>query len=116
MQAWVAGVSIVMFGILITAVAANQHAAPARLLSSRWLLLLGNASFAIYILQTPVRYWVGRIFSGNLSIVGKLLYAPSLIILSVVVFLYFEEPIRKWIRNRATRRQSPRPTSPIWAQ
>lgn len=98
---WVAPVATVFFGLLIIGVAANEDSRVARVLSNRWLMLAGAASYALYILQFPVRYWVGQLFTGSAEIVGRLLYVPVLIAISFVVFLYVEEPLRERLRQKA---------------
>ena len=98
---WVAPVATICFGLLIIGVAANEDSRIARVLSNRWLMLAGAASYALYILQYPVRYWVGQLFTGSAEIFGRLLYVPLLMAISIVVFLYFEEPVRERLRQKA---------------
>ncbi len=98
---WVAPVATIGFGLLIIGVAANEDSRIARVLSNRWLMLAGAASYALYMLQFPVRYWVGQLFTGSAELVGRLLYVPLLMAISVVVFLYFEEPLRERLRRKA---------------
>ena len=97
---WVAGAATVLFGALIIAVASNRSPVVTRLLGHRYLVLAGAASYALYILQTPVRYWMNLAFAGEHELLVRVLYPPILIILSVVVFKIFEEPVREWIRRR----------------
>src|SRR5262249_19623253 len=68
----------------------------ARLFSSGPLVLLGGASYAIYLLQYPVRAWTKLLFSGlGASLLGSLLTPVLLIAFSIAVYLFWEEPIRK---------------------
>ncbi|WP_217578290.1 acyltransferase [Mesorhizobium sp. GbtcB19] len=78
-----------------------------RALSYKPLVLLGNASYARYILQIPVRKCIPVIFAGEWDWVGSLLYQPLLIAISVVVFIAVEEPARKLLRSSIPRRASP---------
>jgi peptidoglycan/LPS O-acetylase OafA/YrhL len=92
---------IVPFALLIASLA-NQTGPLARLLSTRILVLLGSASYAVYLLQLPV-----RIYSRLL--VAKLPHAPVdldaflspgvLLLFSVLIFLFWEEPARKFLRK-----------------
>lgn len=92
---------IVPFALLIASLAC-QTGLLARLLSTRILVLLGSASYAVYLLQLPV-----RIYSRLL--VAKLPHAPAdldafmspclLLLLSVLIFLLWEEPARKFLRK-----------------
>jgi peptidoglycan/LPS O-acetylase OafA/YrhL len=70
----------------------------ARLFSSGPLVLLGGASYAIYLLQYPVRAWTKLLFSGagaSLSFLGSVLTPVLLIVFSIAVFRFWEEPIRR---------------------
>lgn len=78
-----------------------------RALSYRPLLLLGNASYALYILQIPVRGWTLVIFAGEWDRVGRLLYQPLAIAISVAVFILLEEPARRLLRGSIPKRASP---------
>lgn len=97
---WAAPIAATLFGVLIAAVSVNRDSLAARMLSNRLLLLGGGASYALYILQMPVRYWIGQVATGDLALIGRALYAPSLVVVSVLVFLYFEEPVRERLRKR----------------
>jgi peptidoglycan/LPS O-acetylase OafA/YrhL len=82
---------------------------PARLFSSGPLVLLGGASYAIYLLQYPVRAWTKMFFSyagTSLSFVGNVLTPAILIVFSIAVFRYWEEPARKFLHPARVRRSS----------
>jgi peptidoglycan/LPS O-acetylase OafA/YrhL len=93
----------------------------ARILSSNMLVLLGGASYSIYLLQIPVRLWTHRFLSraGAADSIDAVVSPILLVAISVLVFLAWEEPARRWIRNRfrasqKTRRSSsPAPVSPM---
>ena len=97
---WAAPITATLFGLLIAAVAVNRDTLAARILSNRLLLLGGGASYSLYILQMPVRYWIGQVVTGDFALIGRALYAPSLVVISILVFLYFEEPVREQLRKR----------------
>lgn len=70
---------------------------PARLFSSRPLVLLGGASYAIYLLRYPVRAWTKLLFSyagPSFSVLSTVLTPALLIAFSIAVFRYWEEPAR----------------------
>ncbi len=74
----------------------------ARLLSTRTMMLLGGASYSIYLLQYPVRGWTRILFSlgpPRASTLGQILTPVILVIFSIVVFLYWEEPSRRTLRR-----------------
>jgi peptidoglycan/LPS O-acetylase OafA/YrhL len=71
---------------------------PAKLFSSGPLVLLGGASYAIYLLQYPVRAWTKLLFSyaePSFSLLGSVVSPILLIAFSIAVFRYWEEPVRK---------------------
>jgi peptidoglycan/LPS O-acetylase OafA/YrhL len=74
----------------------------AKLLSTRLFILLGGASYSIYLLQSPVRellrQYVGRSHPG----LDAALSPALLICFSILVFLYYEEPIREQLRGALT--------------
>jgi peptidoglycan/LPS O-acetylase OafA/YrhL len=95
---------------LIMASAAHPKSWWSRALSNRLMVLLGGASYSLYILQNGVRSIMSQLFEGHAEIIGRLAYAPCLILLSLLVFKGFEEPIRRWTQRRfaglAARRAS----------
>jgi len=85
------------FGALILAVALGLPVvAPA--LSSPLLLLLGEASFGLYILQSPV--WSGwrRLGLGLSPGVDLVAFCCVLVAISVAVHRLVELPARRWLR------------------
>lgn len=81
---------------------AYQRGPLAWILSTRLFTLLGGASYAVYLLQLPVRIWT------RLA-VAKIAHAPHdldaflspavLLLASILVFLFWEEPARKLLRK-----------------
>jgi peptidoglycan/LPS O-acetylase OafA/YrhL len=96
-----ASVVVIPFAILMMSLA-YQKGLIAHLLSKRVVILLGGASYAVYLLQLPTRIYTRLIFA-------KILHGPHdldaflspclLLILSVMVFLFWEEPARKFLRR-----------------
>ena len=98
--AWVS-IAVVPFAILILSLA-HQSGPLARILSTRILVLLGSASYAVYLLQLPTRIYTRMIFAQVLHAPHNLdafLSPCLLLILSVLVFLFWEEPARKFLRK-----------------
>lgn len=97
---WVA-TATVLAGVLILELARNQSAINS-FLSSKALLLLGGASYALYLLQGPVRAWsdmlIGdpfdRFLSPLISIAG-----------AIAVFLSIEQPARAYLLKAYWRRR-----------
>jgi peptidoglycan/LPS O-acetylase OafA/YrhL len=72
--------------------------------------LLGRSSYAFYLLHWPVILYIGkpvlehRWFAGhhNSYVLFVLLICT---LLSVLIFLFYEEPMRRWIRRWGTREE-----------
>jgi peptidoglycan/LPS O-acetylase OafA/YrhL len=91
-----------------------------RLLGSRLLVLLGEASFAVYILQVPTHALaraIARAGSGagvtapssvETSPAFILIYSALLIVASVAALKLVEQPARRWLRKQLAPRTSAR--------
>jgi peptidoglycan/LPS O-acetylase OafA/YrhL len=92
------------FGALVYSLAASPSSTIARFLAHRWLLLLGGASYAIYLLHFPANQYGRSIFAA----IGRradtpvyaLIYMIVVILISIGVFLWYEEPARRYLRRR----------------
>jgi peptidoglycan/LPS O-acetylase OafA/YrhL len=74
----------------------------AKILSTRLMVLLGGASYAVYLLQFPVRSWTRTIFGqlpGAAQPFGAPLTPLILVLFSIAVFRFWEEPARRWLRR-----------------
>jgi peptidoglycan/LPS O-acetylase OafA/YrhL len=67
------------------------------MLSSRAAVFLGKSSYAMYILHVPVLWWVRRL-SPDLA---PGVYVALVILLSMLVYRFFEEPASRYIRALA---------------
>jgi peptidoglycan/LPS O-acetylase OafA/YrhL len=76
-------------------------------LTSPLFILLGEASYSMYILHIPLRYcWDNLIDALRLSLTPWLnypLYFGFVVVVSVVVFRQVETPLRKWIAGERAR-------------
>ena len=89
----------VLIGLLIALLHVSDTAI-GRLLGSRWLYVLGSASYALYLLANPVHGYL-RLVLPDLA--GRLVALPVTILVSVLVWRYFEDPARRLItRLRVT--------------
>jgi peptidoglycan/LPS O-acetylase OafA/YrhL len=72
---------------------------PIRWLSAKWLVVLGEASYGLYLIHVPVLHAVTALhLSGSVS--DYPLYLGVCIALSVLSFYFFETPARRWILHR----------------
>lgn len=81
-----------------------------RLLAAPWLVLLGEASYSMYILHMPVREWFEAAGRAGLPLPADgtlrfVLYLVLLTALSIVMFVAVERPLSKGLRHWWQRRQ-----------
>ncbi len=100
---WVSLV-VLTFALLIYSLASSEGGVFS-FLSNPLMILLGGASYSIYLLQLPVRDWVRTLGSGHFL---NRLQAPItpfvLILFSILVFRVWEEPARKAVRGWLVRK------------
>jgi peptidoglycan/LPS O-acetylase OafA/YrhL len=77
----------------------NSQWLPARLMSAPWLVVLGQASYGLYLFHIPV-FDLFEFFGWNRTAALFPVYLAVSIGLSVVSFYKFETPVRKWILRR----------------
>jgi peptidoglycan/LPS O-acetylase OafA/YrhL len=75
----------------------------ARILSTRPLVLLGRASYSLYIFQLPVWLGLTKLVGGDVYRLNyTLLYLAVLVLISVAVYRFVEEPCNRLIRTIST--------------
>ncbi len=95
---------VTLASALLIGVFAHEAGALSRLLRQRWLVLLGESSYALYL-------WHHMLMLEARSATpwqGALVIA-SIVLLSVVTYLYVESPARRLISRVALRQASPVP-------
>jgi len=103
------GMLMPLFAGLIWALSATPTAL-SRWLSCRWLFALGNASYALYLIHSPILdvfqylHWVSLSFYA--------VYVVLCVGLSLLSFHYFETPIRLWLVDRFSQKH-PAPQNSI---
>lgn len=83
-----------------------------RWLGRPWLVLLGESSFALYLLHVPLRDWIS--FAWNRLGLRESSYFPALaalamggvILVSVIVFHFFERPLLFWLKSRLAKKRT----------
>jgi peptidoglycan/LPS O-acetylase OafA/YrhL len=90
-----AGLLSPIFAMVIWA-CSGSTSLPARLLSVRWLVVLGEASFGLYLIHIPVLHLFEALHWDNVRALYPV-YLATCIGLSVVSFYWLETPTRKWI-------------------
>lgn len=76
-----------------------------RVLCARWLVILGEASFALYMIhQLALRYFEDGFGTGLLVHVAS---ACLCVVLSVGLWVLFERPVQRWLVRAAVQRPVP---------
>jgi len=102
---WVS-IAILPFAVLLYSLASSRDAITT-FFSNPVMFLLGGASYSVYLLQLPVRDWVRILFSHTTRSLNQLnapLTPVILVLFSILVFRYLEEPLRKTLRRGPTPR------------
>jgi peptidoglycan/LPS O-acetylase OafA/YrhL len=101
---WVS-LTVVPFSIILYQLAFDEGLLAA-ILSTRVMLLLGGASYAIYVFQDPIRQLMKTIFLhiDQSSSMDALVSPLVLIGFSILVFRHYEEPLRRRLRTFFGRR------------
>jgi peptidoglycan/LPS O-acetylase OafA/YrhL len=102
-------VALIGFAALIYCLA-RERTLVGRVLSTKLLLFGGGISYAMYLLQAPVRNWVHPWITQTSRIPWQLAIVPVVLTaLSAVVFLYYEDPARRTLRAVLARMRFSRP-------
>jgi peptidoglycan/LPS O-acetylase OafA/YrhL len=76
-------------------------------LSAKFLVLLGGASYALYLLQMGVHEAVTAAFAGRHETLGRIVFPFVIVTVALAVFVYFEEPARRYVKRQLTRPATP---------
>ena len=98
----IAGMISPLFLIVILTLALDKTRLSG-IMNHRWLVTLGETSYALYIFHIPVR-WIYERFLENLGVsdiasVMNATFLPLMLIIGLVLFLYIDFPLRNWLRN-----------------
>lgn len=97
---WIAPLAGILFGGIIALTPGSVSTGLiSRAMISAPLVLLGEASYGIYIYQMPVRFFIRDYLEPIDPFVARLAYVPVLILISLVLLRYFEKPVRNAIRG-----------------
>jgi peptidoglycan/LPS O-acetylase OafA/YrhL len=92
------------FALMIFGGAGATIGAP--ILASAAMVLLGESSYAMYILHIPIRFW-SEVFltAAGVELSPRyylVLYFTTVVVVSVLVFRHVETPLRRWIAGTRT--------------
>ena len=74
-----------------------------RIFSHPWLILLGEASYSLYILQKPIHGLYDKIITPRIALpetVHFYLFLVGLILVSIISYKFLEKPMRQTIRAK----------------
>lgn len=104
-SSWLYGPLAVLSGIVILLLTTSSGSSPLNaILTHPWAVMLGRASYSLYILQLPVYYILQAAFPTGW--VGKLAYVPLMIGVSIAVFFLYEEPMHRWLRGAKPKKMA----------
>jgi peptidoglycan/LPS O-acetylase OafA/YrhL len=90
------------FIVFITTLALDQTWL-SKILSHRWLVALGETSFALYILHVPVIWLYERALQSsglsNPDHIKDVTYLPLMIAVGLIANYYIDPPIRNWMKK-----------------
>lgn len=102
---WETYADVVFVPLAILLIIGGTATWPARLLGSRPLIILGEASYAIYILHDPLRIWFAQVLK-RLPQIGPVptcaIYLGVVILASLATFYLVEHPARRILRGKST--------------
>lgn len=109
----VAYLPLMMAAVLIFA---HGKGAISRVCQGRWPMLLGEASFALYLTHRPVIALAYRLWGGEpgCDMVLAMALPPFCIALSIMVFLLLERPLLRHLRQAAWTHDADRERMKPW--
>jgi peptidoglycan/LPS O-acetylase OafA/YrhL len=88
-----------VFALIIYALA-HGTGSIAEFLSLPYLIVLGEASYGLYILQAPVRSWMNLLNADTGSLNYLSGYILAVVCLTICTFYLWETPMRKFLRSK----------------
>jgi peptidoglycan/LPS O-acetylase OafA/YrhL len=97
---------------LLVFCAARYQSAASRLLTSRPAMVLGEASYSIYLVHSIVLIsavkLTGSVVHGTAYNIVKLILLMAIVVaISLLLYAYYEAPARSWLRRRWGSRPAP---------
>jgi len=83
-----------LLAILIASIASGAFID--KILSPKWLVLLGQSSFALYMLHWPLLVFANRTELGH---IGRLLAVALIVVLSLALYKWVEAPLTSKLRK-----------------
>ncbi len=90
---WMRHVGLAPFAVLLIVVFAHQRGAVSRWLAQPWMVFLGEASFAVYLVHQVALRFVQQHFT-RFGLVGFALYTAAVVAIACALHLLVEKPAR----------------------
>jgi peptidoglycan/LPS O-acetylase OafA/YrhL len=103
------GIFIPLYALIILGLSENNWFS--RALSASWLVLLGEASFALYLFHFMFNDWTMQRFGASEGVASATWKLAILIPVSIGLHIYVERPARRAILRWWNRRQTARQTA-----
>jgi peptidoglycan/LPS O-acetylase OafA/YrhL len=82
-----------------------------KVMNHKWLVTLGETSYALYIFHIPVRWWYERLLGylgiNNTAPILEITFLPMMLLIGLLMFLYVDFPLRNQLRNILKRVSMP---------
>ena len=98
---WLSHVGLTPFAAVLSVVFARHSGWLSRALSQRWLVFLGEISFALYLVHQISLRWLQQ-HSAQFTLLTFGLFMTGIIVLATILHLVIEKPMRTWIMVRSS--------------
>lgn len=82
-----------------------------RIMNHRWLVTLGETSYALYIFHIPVRWWcerlLGALGAADPTPILDVVFLPLMLLIGLLLLLYVDTPLRNRLRELLKRVSMP---------
>jgi peptidoglycan/LPS O-acetylase OafA/YrhL len=89
------------FFVLIIIGLALDESFLARAFSHPFLVLLGNASYALFVINVPIRWFLERVVAAHFPQLTTewfyYFFIPFIVVVSIVFYKFFERPAQRWL-------------------
>ena len=93
---WLSHVGLTPFAAVLIMVFAHHRGWLSHVLSQRWLVFLGEISFALYLVHQIALRWLQQ-QGGHFTLLDFGLFLICITVLATVLHLGIEKPVRRWL-------------------
>ena len=100
---WMSHVGLAPVAAILIFIFSHQRGYLSRCLSQRWLVFLGEISFALYLVHQLILRWLQQV-AAHLDLFSFGVYMFGIIGLATMLHVAVEKPARQWITRRFAMR------------